>query len=735
MDATDLSRDCAARARALRSLSSAALLALASCSQNTGGFAHASFVKPPMNENVGLAFDPDDDLPATPPLAFEIEPETGLVGALIPVVDGEPTRRVAFLAFATDEPAGNLDRVHLSAPSDLNAVADVFLAAVADTRIEVGGVPRPAIFAQAMVDTFSHPRCDNCHSFHYAGGFGASGTAHPGGASKQNNAQCNECHDQDIGPDEQGAAIDWRAPLQAVNGNIDFKGKSPLELCEQVKANVPDPIDHFSNDSKIFWAFEDALLPTGLEAAGGPAPFRKTDFDDLVAAWVQGDCQCLTRSAVRDVALVSFGFGGTAAADGASRRPSLAYVQNENFDPSNPLATNPAGWVYVAFESAGTNLAAGFADHNGGEPDVWRARVAVNVDVDGAGVQTAGAIDLVAEPAQIALVSDSIAGGALTGANGSAIHPAISANGAFVAFESTAIEGLNQLVSNFQDGNGDFEPDVYVRNLETVTTALVSRVQDNQSGNAASSRPAIAPRGNAVAFETLASDLEFEDNDQERDVYWADVDTNSTIVLALYRASVRSGGVPAGPGESLHASVFVDPQSDRVSVVYESAKADLAGSSPDLPARNVYLTTGPAPLATTLISQVSTPTGAALADGDSTAPSISPDGRWVVYQTAATNLDTVWTDDANAALDVILLDLAEVESDGLIAGRRLSVAAEGLSGNGESLAPLVAGVKVEGVSTFEDLPLCAYRTRATILGGTSAATTDGATTELVFTHQ
>jgi len=734
MDATDHSQDCAARARALRCLTPAALLALAACTQNTGGAAHANVVKAPENENVGLAFDPDDDLPATPELEFEFEPETGLVGALIPVVEGSPERRVAFFAFATDEPAENLDRVHLSAPSDLNGVADVFLAAVADTRIEVGGVPRPSIFAQAMVDTFSHPRCINCHSFHYAGGFGASGTTHPGGASQQDNKQCTDCHDKDIGPDEQGGAIDWHAPLQAVNGNIDFRGKSPLELCEQVKANVPDPLDHFSNDSKIFWAFEDALLPTGLEATGGAAPFRKTDFDDLVKAWVQGDCQCLTRSAVRDVALVSFSSGGTAAADGASRRPSLAFVQNTNFDPSDPLATNPAGWVFVAFESSADNLAAGFADHNGGDPDVWRARVAVNVDVDGAGVLTPGAIDLVAEPSQIELASASVAG-ALSGANGSANHPAISASGDFVAFESTAIAGQNQLVANFVDGNGDFEPDVYVCNVETSTTALVSRVLDNQGGNAASSRPAIAPRGNAVAFETLASDLVFEDNDQERDVYWATVNTNSTVVLALYRASVRSGDVPAGPGESLHASVFVDPDSGRVSVVYESAKADLAATSPQLPARNVYLTTGPEPIVTTLISQRVTLAGAALADGDSTAPSISPDGRWVVYQTAATNLDTVWTEDTNGSLDVILLDLAQIESDGLIEGRRLSVAAEGLSGNGEALGPLIAGVKVEGVSTFEALPLCGYRTLADNLGGKSKATTEGATTELVFTNQ
>jgi hypothetical protein len=717
-------------------LVAAALIAAAACTQNTGEFGSVSHDKPPGNLNVGLGFDPDDGDPLTPPLALELEPESALAGALIPAPGGGAPRRIAFYAFASDAPAADLERANPAPPDDNNGVADVFLAAVADTRIEVGGVPRPAIFAQAMANTFSHPRCVRCHSFHFENGFGAPGTTHSGGPSQLDNSDCMECHDQDIGPDELGQPIDWRAPIEAENGEITFAGKSPFTLCEQIKANEPEILEHFTADSRIFWAFEDALLPTGEVAPGGPAPFRKEDFDDLVAAWVQGDCQCLTGSALRDVALVSHAASGNAAANGASLRPSLAFQHNPDFDPDDPLTTNPAGWLFVAFDSMAGDLRTGFDDNNGLEPDVWRARVAVHADDDGFGVLTPGAIDLVAEPFESELVSASTSG-VLSGANGAARAAAIDAGGGRVAFESAATGGAGELVAGFVDGNAAFETDVYLRNLDSNATALVSRSFNNQSGNAPSSGAALSPRGDAVAFETLASDLDFEDVDQELDVYWAEVDTAATAVLALYRASVRTGGVAAGPGESRNASLFVDPLTGRVSVVYESAKADLAASGAGLAARNVYLTRGPEPMVTMLLSQVATLEGAELGNGDSRAPALSPDGRWVVYETDATNLDSVWTADGNAASDVILLDLDAIGSAGHIAGRRLTVAAEGADGNGASSLALIAGVKLGNLADFEALPLCAYTTLATNLGGSSEPLTAAPVTDrtLVFTAE
>ncbi len=695
----------------------ALLLSLSACTQNTGGAPSVSFDRPAPNGDTGLGFDPGVDL--TGSLEFEV----GLCGALIPGAAGGPDRRVALFAFATSLDAGGLDR-DPNPPLDANGLSDLFLAAVADTRITVGGKPQPAIFAQAMVNSFRHPRCITCHSFHYPGGFGSAGGSHPGGASQQNNQQCNVCHDVDIGTSEGGGTIDWLAPLQGVHGEISFDGKTSLELCNQTKANTPDPVAHFGGDDKIFWAFERALSPQGLVVSGGPAPFEKLHYDKLVAAWVQGGCACETSSAVRDVVLASRASAGNQAANAASRRPSLAFAHNPLFDPDDPLGTNPAGWVHVALESDATDLVAGFSDHNGLLADVYRARVAVRMDEDPSlppGTLLAGAINLVAEPAQARLVSVSTAGGA-NGANGGSARAVISAGGDFVAFESLATPGAHELVTGFVDGNGAFEPDVYLRSPDSGDdTALVSRASGTQGGNGRSGAAAISPRGDAVAFETFSDDLDFADTNGVEDVYYASVDTASTVVLASYRASVRTGGVQAGGGDSRRPAVFVDPATGDVIVAFESEKTDLVGSIAGLPQSNVYLHRGPTTQVTTLLSQVLTPGQARLPDGSSFAPALSPAGRWVGYETAATNLDVLRPEDGNTSQDVILLDLSEFLASGRIAGRRLSVAAEGVDGLGGSTAALLSGFKTT-LNAFDVQALAAYATSAQNLG--TAANSD-----------
>ncbi len=694
-----------------RTLWASAALALAACSQNTGGAPTVEFDRPAPNPNPGLGFDPGVDLGAN--LEFEV----GLCGALIPGPAGGPERRLAFFAFASGADAATLER-DPSPPIDGNGLTDVFLAAVADTRISVGGAAQPAIFSQAMLNAYRHARCITCHGFHYAGGFGSAGGNHPGGASQQNNQQCTVCHDVDIGLGEHGEEIPWLAPLQAVNGEIGFGGKTAQELCQQTKLNVADPVAHFRDDPKIFWAFERALTPQGLVVSGGPAPFEKLHFDELVAAWVQGGCACESSSAVRDVALASRAATGNQAADAGSRRPSLAFVHNPLFDPDNPLGTNPAGWVYLALESEATDLVAGFADHNGPLSDVFRARVAVRMDEDPSlppGTLLAGAVNLLSEPAQTLLASFSEAGGS-NGGNGASSRPAISSGAGFVAFESLATAGAHELVDGFVDGNGAFEPDVYLASLDAaVDTALVSRASGTQGGNARSGAPAISPRGDAVAFETLADDLDFADTNGVQDVYYASVDTATNQVLALFRASVRTGGLQASGGDSRRPAVFVDPSSGEVLVAFESEKTDLVGPIAGLPLQNVYLHRGPTALVTSLLSQVSTASKAELPDGASLAPALSPDGRWLAYETAATNLDVLRPLDGNASQDLILVNLSEFLASGRIAGQRLSVAAEGVDAQGGTTAVLLAGFK-NTQNAFDTQALGAFATSAQNLG-------------------
>ena len=50
------------------------------------------------------------------------------------------------------------------------APAREFVAAVADSRVEVDGTMQPAAFSQAMINAFRAERCVKCHTFHYEDG-------------------------------------------------------------------------------------------------------------------------------------------------------------------------------------------------------------------------------------------------------------------------------------------------------------------------------------------------------------------------------------------------------------------------------------------------------------------------------------------------------------------------------------------------------------------------------------
>ena len=96
-------------------------------------------------------------------------------------------------------------------------------------------------------------------------------------------------------------------------------------------------------------------------------------------------------------------------------------------------------------------------------------------------------------------------------------------DGRYIAFVSSA----DDLAPN--DANG--LADVFVRDLETGTTVLVSVNTAGASGNGASSRPVVSADGQQVAFESLASDLVANDLNSMPDVFVRDF-VNGTTILA-----------------------------------------------------------------------------------------------------------------------------------------------------------------------------------------------------------
>ncbi|MCY3002101.1 MAG: MopE-related protein [Planctomycetota bacterium] len=156
---------------------------------------------------------------------------------------------------------------------------------------------------------------------------------------------------------------------------------------------------------------------------------------------------------------------------GTIERTSVASGGLEtNADSLSPAVSDDGR--FIAFQSLATNLAAG--DFN----STWD----VFVHDRQTGVTT------------IVSVANSGAIG-----NGASTSPSISADGTLIAFESDA---TNLAVS---DPNG--ATDVFVRNLTTNSTRMVSRVPGGALGNAASKAPALSGDGHFVAFESLATNL------------------------------------------------------------------------------------------------------------------------------------------------------------------------------------------------------------------------------------
>jgi hypothetical protein len=167
----------------------------------------------------------------------------------------------------------------------------------------------------------------------------------------------------------------------------------------------------------------------------------------------------------------------------------------------------------------------------------------------------------------VQLVSQRPGGG---GSNGASRNPAISADASTVAFASTSTDITTD------QGLGD-GTQVFAWQRLTGNVSLASVAADGGGASGASGDPAISGDGRVVAFESTGDDLVAGDTNDVRDVFLRDVARGATI-----RASISNGGRQAG-AESRRASV----SGDGGAVVFDST-ANL-GPNDTNQARDVYL--------------------------------------------------------------------------------------------------------------------------------------------------
>jgi Tol biopolymer transport system component len=215
--------------------------------------------------------------------------------------------------------------------------------------------------------------------------------------------------------------------------------------------------------------------------------------------------------------------------------------------------------------------------------------------------------------------------------------PQTSADGRFIVFTSDA----GDLVAN--DANS--ASDVFVRDLQTDTTRLVSvNNAGTGSGNGLSLAASITPDGRFVLFGSDASDLVANDTNGASDVFVRDLQTDTTRLVSVNNAGNASGGGGSSPG-------FITP--DGRFAVFNSAAIDLvAGVGAVNQIVNVYrrdLQAG-----TTVMVSVNT-SGTSSGNGHSTAQALTPDGRFVLFQSSASDLTA--NDTNGSTSDIFRRDL------------------------------------------------------------------------------
>ncbi len=229
---------------------------------------------------------------------------------------------------------------------------------------------------------------------------------------------------------------------------------------------------------------------------------------------------------------------------------------------------------------------------------------------------------------------------------------AISASGRFVAFSSRA---------NNLPGGIDNE-DVFLRDLKTGTIELVSQTTAGEDFDSDSDNPSVSSGGRFVAFLSSA-DLPPGDDSFEN-VYLRDRKTHTTRLV-----SMTSAEVPAN-GDSQYPSV----SGDGTRISFQSSANNLPG--PDDISRMFVRDTG---AGTTRLVSTRSDGGFLDAGALGTAGSMSADGRFVTFESDATNLPG-----GTDTTDVYLHDITTGTT------RLMSKTTAGASGDESSSTPSVS---------------------------------------------
>lgn len=253
--------------------------------------------------------------------------------------------------------------------------------------------------------------------------------------------------------------------------------------------------------------------------------------------------------------------------------------------------------------------------------------------------------------------------------DGHSAAPHVSATGRYVTFLSEAAS-LDGCFGNPGSEWGGGIAHVYLRDRQTDHTECISRAPDGAAGNARSGPSVVSADGNVVVFVSRATNLVSPESSPLRNIFARNRAAGVTKLV-----SVAPDGL-AGNDDSDMPRVSDDGRF----VVFASRASNLlpGGTSPNR--SHVYIRD----LREETTTLVDVPVGGAgEADNHGTSPSITPDARFVVFASNASNL-TAETDMNGAVSDVFLRDMTSPSAT------LISVNSLGGQSDGPSTSPLIS---------------------------------------------
>jgi hypothetical protein len=236
--------------------------------------------------------------------------------------------------------------------------------------------------------------------------------------------------------------------------------------------------------------------------------------------------------------------------------------------------------------------------------------------------------------------------------------PSLSADGRFVSFGS--------LATNLVSGDSNAAGDTFVRDRLTGTTERVSLTNtggEANSGGGPFARTALSADGRFVGFGSNASNLVAGDTNNIGDIFIRDRQAGTTERVNVSSAEEEANDVPFNAALSDNGRV----------VTFDGEASNLVPGD-----TNAFSDIFVRDLDTGTTERVNVGPAGEQANGVSFSPSLNADGRFVSFDSLASNLIV---DDTNASGDVFMRDRQAGTTV------RLSVGSSGTQANGQSFGP------------------------------------------------